>query len=266
MANQYLYRECSKGVPQGTPQLVESRPSKSAVLAPHKVWVVKQGRGILRFDRHLDQLRKTRNNIRIMRKSHIVEALFPEIRGKILGATLMRPEKNWYLSELSAFLHTQPSSLQRELDSLSKAGILQQWRDGRRVYLKPDPLSPVFSDLKNLFAKTTGLVPVLQQALEESGDRIKVAFVYGSMARAEEVSESDIDLMIIGAAGLSEMIPAIKRSEAILGRPINPTVYSTEEFRRKARLHDHFLSTVLGGAKQFVKGDERELDQIIGKR
>jgi predicted nucleotidyltransferase len=211
-------------------------------------------------------LRKKRNNLRIMRRSPIIDALFPEIRGKILAATLTRPEKSWYLSELSTFLHTQPSSLQREVDALSKAGILEQSRDGRRVYLKPNALSPVFTDLKNLFAKTAGLVPVLQQALEDSGQQIKVAFLYGSMARSEEVSESDVDLMVIGKAGLSEMVPALKRAEANLGRPINPTIYSMEEFRRKARAHDHFLSTVLDGTKQFVKGSERELEQIIGER
>jgi predicted nucleotidyltransferase len=211
-------------------------------------------------------LRKKRNNLRIMRRSPIIDALFPEIRGKILAATLTRPEKSWYLSELSTFLHAQPSSLQREVDALSKAGILEQSRDGRRVYLKPNALSPVFTDLKNLFAKTAGLVPVLQQALEDSGQQIKVAFLYGSMARSEEVSESDVDLMVIGEAGLSEMVPALKRAEANLGRPINPTIYSMEEFGRKARAHDHFLSTVLDGTKQFVKGSERELEQIIGER
>jgi predicted nucleotidyltransferase len=197
-----------------------------------------------------------------MRKSPIIAALFPEIRGKILGATLTRPGKSWYLSELSTHLRTQPSSLQREVDALSKAGILQQWRDGRRVYLKADALSPIFPDLKSLFAKTTGLVPVLEQALEELGDRVEVAFVYGSIARSEEVSESDIDLMIVGAAGLSEMVPVLKSAEALLGRPICPTVYSTEEFGRKARAKDHFLSTVLDGAKQFVKGSEHELEKI----
>ena len=72
--------------------------------------------------------------------------------------------------------------------------------------------------------------------------------------------------MVIGKAGLSEMVPGLKRAEAILGRPINPTVYSIEEFGRKARGHDHFLSTVLGGARQFVKGNERELEEIISKR
>src|ERR1700733_795672 len=35
----HLYRACSKGVPQGTPQLLESKPSKSALLLSHKVWV-----------------------------------------------------------------------------------------------------------------------------------------------------------------------------------------------------------------------------------
>ena len=201
-----------------------------------------------------------------MRRSPIIDALFPEIRGKILAATLTRPEKSWYLSELSTFLHTRPSSLQREVDALSKAGILEQSRDGRRVYLKPNALSPVFIDLKNLIAKTAGLVPVLKSALEELGDGIQVAFLYGSMARSEEVSESDVDLMVIGTVSLSEMVPALRRAEAILGRSVNPTVYSLEEFGRKARAHDHFLSTVLGGAKQIVKGNERELEEIIGER
>jgi len=214
----------------------------------------------------IDMLRKKHNNLRIMRRSPIIDALFPEIRGKILAATLMRPEKSWYLSELSTFLETRPSSLQREVDALSKVGILEQSRDGRRVYLKPNALSPVFTDLKNLFAKTTGLVPVLREALEALGQHIKVAFLYGSIARSEEVSESDVDLMVIGEAGLSEMVPALKRAEAILGRPINPTIYSMEEFRRKARAQDHFLSTVLGGTRQFMKGNDRELEQIIGER
>jgi predicted nucleotidyltransferase len=200
-----------------------------------------------------------------MRRSPIIDALFPEIRGKILAATLTRPEKSWYLSELSSFLHTQPSSLQREIDALSKAGILEQRRDGRRVYVKPDILSPVFSDLKNLFDKTAGLVPVLQQALEELGDGIQVAFLYGSMARSEENSESDVDLMVIGTVGLSEIVPAVRRAEAILGRPVNPTVYSIEEFGRKTRAHDHFLGNVISGAKQFVKGSEHELETITGK-
>jgi predicted nucleotidyltransferase len=203
-----------------------------------------------------------RNNLRIMRRSPILGALFPEIRSKILAATLGQPEKKWYLTELAAFLQTQASSLQREVDALTKAGILNQWRDGRRVYLRPDTESPVYADLKSLFEKTAGLVPVLQQELEIFGDRIKVAFIYGSIARSEETSGSDIDLMIVGTVGLSDLIPALRRAEHALGRPVNPTVYSAGEFARKAVGLDHFLSKVLQGEKQLVKGNENELEAL----
>jgi len=207
-----------------------------------------------------------RNNIRIMRRSPVVSALFPDVRGRILAATLTRPEKHWYLSELATFLKTQPSSLQREVDALSKAGILQQWRDGRRVYLKPDIQSPVFSDLKSLFDKTTGVIPILQQELERFRDKIRLVFLYGSMARSEEGSRSDVDLLIVGQVGLADLVPALRNAEQSLGRPINPIVFSIEEFSRKLRAKDHFLSAVLEGEKQFVKGGERELEAITRKR
>jgi DNA-binding transcriptional ArsR family regulator len=96
-----------------------------------------------------------------MRTSPILEALFPEVRAKVLAATFGQPDREWYVTELARALETQPSSLQRELEALSKAGILEQRRDGRRVYLKPDRSSPVFADLKHLLEKTAGLIPVL---------------------------------------------------------------------------------------------------------
>ena len=200
-----------------------------------------------------------------MRRSPTLEALFPEIRAKVLAATFGQPDREWYLTELARALETQPSSLQRELEALSKAGILEQRRDGRRVYLKPDRNSPVFADLKNLLEKTAGLIPVLRGELEPLGESVRLAFLYGSIARSEETSASDIDLMVIGVAGLSDLIPALRSSERALGRPVNPTVYTVREFQQKARSRDHFLTTVLRGAKQFVKGSEHELEAIVGE-
>ncbi len=200
-----------------------------------------------------------------MRTSAILDALFPDIRAKILAATLSRPDKDWYLTELAMHLGTQPSSLQREIDALSKAGILEQRRDGRRVYFKADTRSPVYPDLRDLFAKTAGLVPLLQHELEVFGERIQLAFLYGSIARSEEDAGSDVDLMIVGTVGLSDLIPSLRLAERSVGRPVNPTVYSSTEFGQKARGLDHFLSTVLRGARQFVKGSENELEAILSQ-
>jgi predicted nucleotidyltransferase len=200
-----------------------------------------------------------------MRTSPILDALFPPVRTGMLAAIFAQPGREWYLTELARFLHTQPSSLQREVNALTKAGILQQRLDGRRVYLKADDGSPVFAELKSLLEKTAGVVPVLQQELDPLRSRIRLAFLYGSMARSVETSESDIDLLVVGEVGLADLLPALRRSEKRLGRPVNPTIYSLREFRKKSRGHDHFLTAVLQGARQFVKGDERELERAAGQ-
>ena len=197
-----------------------------------------------------------------MRTSIVLDTLFPGIRRGVLTATLTRPEKWWYLSELASLLHTRPSSLQRELAALVQSGILEQRRDGRRTYFKAETRSPIFRDLRGIFEKTVGLVPTLRICLQPFDNKIACAFVYGSVARREERATSDIDLMVIGNVGLAELSSSLRRAEKRLGREINVTNYSVEEFGKKVAENDHFLATVLKGGLQFVKGEHRDLDAI----
>jgi predicted nucleotidyltransferase len=174
----------------------------------------------------------------------------------------MRPEKWWYLSELAEYLHTSPSSLQRELASLAASGILQQRREGTRAYFKADARSPMFQELQGLFEKSAGLIPTLQQTFEPFESKITCAFVYGSVAQGKETAASDVDLMVIGSVSLADLAPALRKAEARLEREINVTHYSVKEFRNKVARKDHFLSTVLRGSKEFVKGSQHDLDEI----
>lgn len=194
-----------------------------------------------------------------------LDSLFPTVRQGVLAATLGRPEKWWYLSELAQFLHTRPSSLQRELRSLEHSGILQLRKDGRRAYFKAETRSPIFRELRSIFEKTVGLIPSLRVALELFADKIACAFVYGSIARREEHATSDVDLMVIGKVGLGDLAPSLRRIEKRLGREVNMTNYSVDEFRKKVAEGDHFLTTVLNGSLQFVKGEQRDLDAVAGK-
>jgi predicted nucleotidyltransferase len=194
-----------------------------------------------------------------------LDSLFPSVRQGVLAATLGQPEKWWYLSELANFLHTRPSSLQRELSSLEQSGILQQRRDGRRTYFKAETQSPIFRELRSIFEKTVGLVPSLRVALAPFADKIACAFVYGSVARREEHATSDVDLMVLGTVGLGDLAPSLRKTEKRLGREVNVTNYSVGEFRKKVAQGDHFLTTVLKGSLQFVNGEQRDLDAVAGK-
>jgi len=201
----------------------------------------------------------------MMRKTSALGALFPTVRGEVLAATLTQPDKWWYLSELAQFLRTTPSSLQRELKTLVDSGILQQRREGTRTYFKAETRSPLFPELRGLFEKTAGLLPTLQQALQPFQARIECAFVYGSVARRQEHALSDVDLVVIGGVGLAELAPALRKAESRLGREVNVTSYSAREFQIKVAAKDDFLSEVLRGPKEFVKGSQRDLDEAIGK-
>jgi len=194
-----------------------------------------------------------------------LDSLFPSVRQGVLAATLTRPEKWWYLSELAEFLHTRPSSLQRELTSLERSGILQQRKDGRRTYFKAETRSPIFRELRSIFEKTVGLIPTLRTALRQFADKIVCAFVYGSIARREERATSDVDLMVIGKVGLAALAPSLRKAEKRLGREVKVTNYSVDEFRQKVAEGDHFVTTVLKGSLQFVKGEKRDLDAAAGK-
>ena len=226
-----------------------------------------QSGGHVHFDcTRICNIRKLRNNIRIMRNNtSALDSLFPSVRQGVLAATLARPEKWWYLSELAEFLRTRPSSLQRELRSLEQSGILQQRKDGRRTYFKAETRSPIFRELRSIFEKTVGLIPTLGQALRPSANKVICAFVYGSIARGEERGTSDVDLMVIGNVGLAQLSPLLRKAEKRLGREVNVTNYSVDEFRKKVTEGDHFLTTVLKGSLQFVKGEQRDLDAITGK-
>lgn len=194
----------------------------------------------------------------------MLDSLFPRVRQGVLAATLGRPEKWWYLSELANFLHTRPSSLQRELISLEQSGILQQRKDGRRTYFKAETRSPIFGELRSIFEKTVGLVPTLRAALRPFDSDIVCAFVYGSIARGEEHASSDVDLMVIGKVGLGDLAPSLRKAENRLGREVNVTNYSADEFRKKVAEGDHFLTTVLNGTLQFVKR-QHDLHAVAGK-
>jgi len=192
----------------------------------------------------------------------MLDPLISKTKQRILAATLLQPERSWYLLELARHLGVRPSSLQRDLKLLTEAGILQRRQSGNRIYFQADPACPIFQELTQILVKTVGLVEVLREALHPLQDRIELAFVYGSVASSTERSTSDVDLLVIGAAPLSEIASVLRAVERHLGRAVNPTVYRSEEFTRKLGRRDHFLTSLLGGEPLFIVGTRDDLANL----
>lgn len=156
-------------------------------------------------------------------------------------------------------------TVQRELEFLTRAGIVLRTVRGRQVYFQANPDCPIFPELKGLIVKTAGVADVLRVALAPLTERISAAFIYGSVARGGEKRGSDVDVMIIGEVSFAEITDALARTQETIGREVNPSVYPPAEFRAKVAARHHFLNTVLKGEKIFLIGDERELARLARK-
>ena len=161
-----------------------------------------------------------------MRIKGALDTLFPAVRVGVLSATFLQPDHWRFMTELARHLGVTPSSLQRELESLATPGLLLRRYDGRRTYFKANVKSALFPDLKGLMEKTAGVIPALQAALKRFGERVELALLYGSIARGEERSRSDVDLMMVGALRQIDLLPALRKLETRFRREINVTLYS----------------------------------------
>jgi predicted nucleotidyltransferase len=199
-----------------------------------------------------------------MRKS-VIDAIISTTKQKILSAMILKPDKWWYLSDLAKEIKTSPSSLQRDLLKLTDADVLRKRQEGNRTYYQANTNCPIFYELQGILIKTVGICDKLSSALQPLLHQIHTAFIYGSIARKEEVSTSDVDIMIIGEAKFADIVKRLKPVERIIDREINPTVYQINEFM-KGLSESSFLMEVMEGEKVFVIGNDKKLAEISQER
>jgi DNA-binding transcriptional ArsR family regulator len=194
--------------------------------------------------------------------SSLGQTLFGGTRRAILALLYGHSEQQFYLREVVRRTETALGAAQRELKQLTDAGLISRARRGNQVYYQANSANPIFAELKSILTKTAGIRDVLRQALEPVKDRVRVAFIYGSVAHGTEKASSDIDVMVIGDIGFGEVTSHLSAVESKLGREINPTVYPPLEYVAKVKKRNHFLRSVLEQKKVFVVGDEHELRRL----
>ena len=196
----------------------------------------------------------------------LADLLFGRTRGAVLALLYGRADQSFYTREIAREVDASVGAVQRELENLSKVGLILRKSMGNQVFYQANRDAPIFPEMRTLLNKTIGIFGVLRSAIHPLSKRIVAAFVYGSVAREEETAQSDVDLMVIGKATLEEVLSRLSPAEKAIGRSINPTVYSSTEFKSKLAAGNHFLTSVLKGQKVFLLGDEDELRKVGGVR
>ena len=185
--------------------------------------------------------------------------LFPGYRRRVLGLLLLHPEEALHGREIARRTGLPSGTLTRELVRLAQVGLLRREKRGNQFLYSAERTSPVFEELASILRKTSGVAEVLAEGLAPAEDHIKLAFIYGSLARGQERASSDVDLIVIGDIGFAAVVKLLHASQGALGREINPKVYSLKEWTAKRAAPDAFLRDVLAKPKIFAIGTEDEL-------
>jgi predicted nucleotidyltransferase len=172
---------------------------------------------------------------------YFAEPLFSRTRARVLAVLVTAPDH------------------ELELRKLVELGLLSSRIVGRQRMFSLNRDCPVFEEIASIIRKTAGVMEALREALMPLGPRIKLAYIYGSYARGTMRADSDIDLMVVGRATLLDVVGAISGISERFGREINPTVFSTREYRRELNRKKGFVHETHFGVKIALIGGEDEV-------
>jgi len=183
------------------------------------------------------------------------DALFPATRQKVLGLFFGQPWRDFSVSELIAEAGAGSGGVQRELKRLTGSGLVLAESIGRHRRYRANPDSPVYAELCSIVRKTIGPADQLRAALEPLADQLEVALMFGSVAKGTDTAQSDIDVLLVSNSLTLEVVfEALEEAEAALGRPIQPTLYTSDEFQRRRDSQSPFVRNVLAGEHVVLWG------------
>lgn len=193
--------------------------------------------------------------------SILTEILSSKIRAEIFRLLFGTSTEELHMREIERRAGYAIGTIQTELKKLLRLDLVKKRKDGNRLYYRANKEHPLYPDIRSLVLKTIGLGDILKNALRQDAD-IRIAFVFGSIARHEEMAGSDVDLMVIGKLGLRKLTGMLSGVSEQIGREINPHILSIEEFIKRKTNREHLITQVLEAPKIFIIGDAHDLESM----
>jgi predicted nucleotidyltransferase len=193
-------------------------------------------------------------------------ALFGKTRRNVLALIFGQPDRSFYLREIVGRAGTGMSQVQKELGQLVSAGLVLREKRANQVHFRANAGASIYGELLGIVTKTFGIADVLREMLNPFESRIRLAFIYGSIAKGTSDAASDIDLLLVGDLPPSMLSVPLSVLNKRLGRKISMVTYAADEFGSMLRGDHHFISAILAGPQIWLVGNDRILDELRNAR
>src|SRR3989442_8972570 len=156
----------------------------------------------------------------------VATTLFGKTRRALLSRLYLEPERGFRLRELSRLTGISAGSVQHELKQLMQADLVTRAQDGDLVIYRANQSSPVYGELRAIVEKTSGIDAMIRDALRKARKKIRLALIYGSIAKGANRSRSDVDLLVVGTLEFEVLLALLRPVEQRIGREISPRLFS----------------------------------------
>lgn len=190
-------------------------------------------------------------------RTSVADALFTATQQRVLSLLFGQPERSFFTKELIELTGGGSGAVQRELARLQQSGLVVQTVLGNQKHYQANAQAPIFAELRGIVGKMLGPADALRQALAPIADEVRLALLYGSVAKRSDTAHSDFDLLLVSdTLTLEQVYAALAPAEQQLGRPVSPTLYTSAEFRKRLEQGNPFLTKILAGNTIALIGDK----------
>lgn len=197
-----------------------------------------------------------------MTHSSILTLFSNQTLAQVLGYFFINPDEEIYQARLTSRTGRRLIQVQRALKTLEEAGLISAERQNRKVFYKANRSHPAFEELKKAFLKTLCIGDLIRELLHVHGEKIDLAWIFGSVARGEEQKDSDIDIVFVSDLSLEQISKIVGPLSRTLNKELNGLFITADELRKNFHSGDHFIREIIEKPKIWLIGSDYELRRV----
>lgn len=176
--------------------------------------------------------------------------VIPGAQGAVLS-TLMRTGTPLTGRQVHGLLANELSlwTVQESLKALTALGLVDTQTVGRAGLHSVNEGHYAVAPLRLLLSPLAVLTEVVREVLDAE---VKAAIVFGSVARGEAGSDSDVDLAVIAKAGWDQRTRLQEHVKTRLGNDCDVVVFTATEFARLASTNEPVVAAILADGVPLI--------------
>lgn len=188
--------------------------------------------------------------------------LVSEVRVKILKLLLLNPKTSFHIRAIVRNVDAEINAVRRELENLFEVSLVTRRQSSNKIFYQINTEHPFYTELLSLVAKEDGIGAAIMKKAKQIGD-ISYAMLSLEFLRGRKSSALDVDIFIVGSANLDILNFIIKEEEEKMGREINYSVMSMDEFLNRKRTNDSFMYRILTQSRTMLIGDDSKFCETV---